>query len=232
MTCNVQGTQRLLDALRNVGKPKLIAASTSSVYGRMALGDELLPTRPISPYGVTKLAAEQLCQAYAEAHGLSVVILRYFSVYGPRQRPDMGYRKFVHALLNDQPITVYGDGRQMRGNTYIADCVEATWQATNAPAGEIFNVGGGELASVWDVLEKLELLAGRKARVRQEPARPGDQWQTGATTSKIKSQLGWVPKTTLNDGLARQWAWQEWQLNDSETPETLVDHEPALVAAS
>jgi nucleoside-diphosphate-sugar epimerase len=231
MTCNVQATQRLLDALRRVGKPKLIAASTSSVYGRMALGDEKMPTKPISPYGVTKLAAEQLCQAYADAYGLSIVYLRYFSVYGPRQRPDMGYRKFINALLNNQPITVYGDGQQMRGNTFVTDCVEATWLAAKAPAGEIYNVGGGELASVWDVLEKLELLAGRKAQVRQEPARPGDQWQTGANIAKIKTHLGWSPRTSLNDGLARQWAWQEWQLHDAENSLAL-DAESGLVAAS
>jgi nucleoside-diphosphate-sugar epimerase len=209
LTCNVQATQRLLEAVR--GCPslrRLVFASTSSVYGRLACGGEDLPTRPVSPYGVTKLAAESLCRAYAEEQGLPLVVLRYFSVYGPRQRPDMGYHKFIHALLRDEPITVYGDGHQARGNTYVADCVEATALAVEAPAGEVYNVGGGETASVWEVIRRLEPLAGRKARVRQEPARPGDQRHTAAATGKIAAQLGWVARTSLDEGLARQWAWQ------------------------
>jgi nucleoside-diphosphate-sugar epimerase len=175
-TCNVQATQRLLEALRRAADPppRLVLASTSSVYGAEAAGDESLPTRPVSPYGVTKLAAEHLGRAYAEAFGLPVVVLRYFSVYGPRQRPDMGYHKFIDALLRDEPITVFGDGHQVRGNTYVADCVEATALAAAAPPGEVYNVGGGEPASVWDILRHLEALAGRPARVRQEAARPGD----------------------------------------------------------
>jgi nucleoside-diphosphate-sugar epimerase len=221
---NVAATQRLLEALRRQPNParKLIYASTSSVYGLDATGDEGVPTRPASPYGVTKLAGEHLCRAYAEADGLSVVILRYFSVYGPRQRPDMGYHRFIRALLNRQPITVHGDGRQVRGNTYVADCVEATVLALGAPAGEVYNVGGGESASVWDVLRRLEALAGRPALVRQEPARPGDQRQTFADTARIRGQLGWRPRTALAEGLARQWEWQQWQ-QESVTPKG-VEH--------
>lgn len=230
MTCNVQATQRLLDAMRAVNGRRLVYASTSSVYGRNALGDEAMLTRPISPYGVTKLAAEHLCHAYADAFGLSVVILRYFSVYGPRQRPDMGYRKFIHALLNDDAVTVYGDGHQMRGNTYVADCVEATALAAEAPPGETYNVGGGEPASVWDILDRLELLAGRKAHVRHEPARPGDQLQTTASTAKIAAHLGWSPRTSLSDGLARQWAWQEWESDETTEPAS-VDDAVSLVLA-
>ena len=150
-------------------------ASTSSVYGRYASGDEGLPTRPISPYGMTKLAAEHLCRAYAEERGLSLVVLRYFSVYGPRQRPDMGYRRFIAALLANSPVVVFGDGQQARGNTYIDDCVEATVVAMDALPMEIFNVGGGEVATVWEILHKLEALLGRKAIVQREPTRPGDR---------------------------------------------------------
>src|SRR5262249_28232222 len=146
---------------------------------------------PVSPYGVTKLAAEQLCHAYADEVGLPLIVLRYFSVYGPRQRPDMGYHKFIHALLNDQPITVFGDGQQMRGNTFVDDCVTATVLAMNSRVGECFNVGGGETASVWDILQKLETITGRKARVVEEPVRPGDQRHTGADTSKLQAQLSW-----------------------------------------
>src|SRR5206468_1695994 len=115
-------------------------------------------TRPVSPYGVTKLAAENLCRAYGDEHGLPLVVLRYFSVYGPRQRPDMGYHRFIAALLGGEPVTVYGDGLQARGNTYVEDCVEATVAALGAPAGETYNVGGGETATVWEVLARLERL--------------------------------------------------------------------------
>src|SRR5438105_351647 len=153
-TCNIQATQRLLEALRRSAPrlQRLIYASTSSVYGRFASGDESLPTKPISPYGVTKLAAENLYRAYADTHDIPLIVLRYFSVYGPRQRPDMGYHRFIHALLRGEPATVYGDGLQMRGNTYVSDCVEATVAAIQCVPGETYNVGGGEIVSVWDVL--------------------------------------------------------------------------------
>lgn len=207
-SCNLTATQRLLEAARRASSlRRFIYASTSSVYGRFSTGDESIPTRPISPYGVTKLAAENLCRSYEEI-GLPVVVLRYFSVYGPRQRPDMGYHRFIEALLNQQPISVFGDGLQMRGNTYIDDCIDATVAALQAPRGEVYNLGGGETASVWDILGKLESIIGRKAMVRREPARPGDQRSTCADTSKLERHLGWKPRTSLDDGLASQVAWQ------------------------
>jgi nucleoside-diphosphate-sugar epimerase len=208
-SCNFTATQRLLAAAQaQQGLRSFLFASTSSVYGRYSSGDEQLPTRPISPYGVTKLAAENLCRAHAEEQGLPLVVLRYFSVYGPRQRPDMGYARFIQALLAGQPVVVYGDGLQVRGNTYVADCVAATLAAVEAPAGETYNVGGGEAVTVWDVLHKLEAMIGRKADVRREAARPGDQRYTFADTSRLKRHLGWKPQTSLDDGLARQLAWQ------------------------
>ncbi len=207
-SCNLTSTQRLLEAVRQgPRRPRFIYASTSSVYGRFSTGDETMPTRPISPYGVTKLAAENLCRSYEE-FGLPVVVLRYFSVYGPRQRPDMGYHRFIDALLNKQPIAIYGDGLQMRGNTYVDDCVDATVAAVGAPVGEIYNLGGGETASVWDILCKLEAIVGVKAVIRREPARPGDQRSTCADTSKLLRHLGWQPKTSLDEGLALQLNWQ------------------------
>jgi nucleoside-diphosphate-sugar epimerase len=211
MTCNVQATQRLLEALHRPGGRlcRLVYASTSSVYGKFASGDEALPTRPVSPYGLTKLAAEHLCRAYSDAYGIPGVTLRYFSVYGPRQRPDMGYHRFVRALLRDEPITVYGDGQQVRGNTYVADCVAATVAALEAPPGEVYNVGGGEAAMLWEVLRKLEALAGRPARIRQEPARTGDQRYTFADTAKLRRHTGWEPCVGLDEGLAAQWDWQK-----------------------
>jgi nucleoside-diphosphate-sugar epimerase len=208
-TCNVLATQRLLEALRRAGGRlrRLVCASTSSVYGRFASGDETLPTRPVSPYGVTKLAAENLCRAYGEEHGLPVVVLRYFSVYGPRQRPDMGYHRFFRALLRGEPVVVYGDGQQVRGNTYVGDCVAATAAAVEAQPGEVYNVGGGEMASVWDVLGKLEAVTGRKVAVTRKEARPGDQRHTFADTTKLRRHLGWEPRTSLDEGLTRQWVW-------------------------
>ncbi len=214
-SCNLLGTQRLLEAVHRTA-PKLqrfLYASTSSVYGKFASGDETLPTRPVSPYGVTKLGAENLCRAYGEIYGLPVVVLRYFSVYGPRQRPDMGYHKFIRALMEDQPLIVNGDGLQVRSNTYIADCVDATLAAVRAPVGEIYNVGGGESANVWDILHRLERLAGRSARVIREPARPGDQRYTFADTTRLRAHLGWEPRTRLDEGLARQWEWQDRNSN-------------------
>jgi nucleoside-diphosphate-sugar epimerase len=208
-SCNVTATQRLLEAAR--GSPTLrrfLYASTSSVYGRFASGDETLPPRPISPYGVTKLAAENLARAYAEEQRIPYVALRYFSVYGPRQRPDMGYHRFIQALLTGQAIVVNGDGLQVRGNTYVSDCVEATVAAVEAIPGEIYNVGGGEAATVWDILGKLETLLGRRAEVRREPARPGDQRYTFADTGKLRRHLGWQAHVGLEEGLASQVAWQ------------------------
>ncbi len=207
-TCNLTATQRLLDAVR--GRPDLkrfIYASTSSVYGKFSSGDESMPTRPISPYGVTKLAAENLCNAHAD-HGLPLVVLRYFSVYGPRQRPDMGYYKFIQALLAGEQIAVTGDGQQIRGNTFISDCVEAAVSAIAAPSGETYNVGGGETASVWDIIHRLEKITGQRAFIHREPARPGDQRHTFADTSKLRRHLGWQPQVSLDDGLAHQVEWQ------------------------
>ena len=207
-SCNVVGTQRMLEAAGRVASlRRFVHVSTSSVYGRYSTGDESLPVRPVSPYGVTKLAAENLGQAYAAEHDLPLVVLRYFSVYGPRQRPDMGYHRFIHALLHGEPITVYGDGLQARGNTYVDDCVAATVAAIDAPVGETYNVGGGETANVWEILAKLEKLTGSRAQVRREPARPGDQRFTFADTGKLQRHLGWQPRVGLDAGLARQVAW-------------------------
>lgn len=211
-SCNLTATHRLLEAAhRQSTLQRFLYASTSSVYGRYSSGDETLPTRPISPYGVTKLAAENLCHAYEEL-GLPLVVLRFFSVYGPRQRPEMGYYRFIQALLDGDSIEVYGDGQQVRGNTYISDCVAAAVRALEAAPGETYNLGGGEAVSVWDVLNKLEKITGRRPVVRQEPARAGDQRYTFADTTKLQRHLGWKPRVGLDEGLAHQVAWQEGQV--------------------
>lgn len=212
LSCNVLGTQRLLEAVRRQGNvQRFILGSTSSVYGRFASGDETLPTRPISPYGVTKLAAEHLCKSYAESGDLPLVILRFFSVYGPRQRPDMAYHRFIHALLSREPIQVYGDGLQVRGNTYVLDCVEAIVAAFDAQLGETYNVGGGEATTILDILARLEKISGVRPQIRMAPVPPGDQRYTFADTSKLRRHVGWQPQVPLDEGLRRQWTWQEQQ---------------------
>lgn len=219
MTCNLQATQRLLDAVREtqVKLHRFILGSTSSVYGKYASGDETAPAQPTSPYGVTKLAAEHLAHAFRENYALPLVVLRFFSVYGPRQRPDMGYNKFIHAILTNSPITVFGDGKQVRGNTYIHDCVAAVEASMQAPLFETFNIGGGEMANVWDILQLLEKISGRKALVNQAAARPGDQRYTLADTSKLTRHTNWLPQTSLVDGLTQQYLWQQRVLEQSYT---------------
>jgi UDP-glucuronate 4-epimerase len=208
MTCNLLGTKRLLEAARDTAVQKFVHASTSSVYGRDALGDEGTLPRPISPYGVTKLAAEQLALAHQDVFGIPVVVLRYFSVYGPRQRPDMGYNIFIGRMLRGEPIVVFGDGEQTRGNTYISDCVEATvLAAQHGQVSEIYNIGGGEAQSLNWVVATLEGLTGVPAHIEHQPPRPGDQAHTMADIRKARRDLGYAPRTPLREGLAAQVAW-------------------------
>lgn len=211
MTCNILATQRLLDAAVQAQVRHFLHISTSSVYGRFATGDETAPLAPISPYGITKLAAEHLVQAYAANYGLAATILRLFSVYGPRQRPDMGYNIFIRAILEGQTITVDGDGTDSRSNTFVRDCAEGLILAFEQPersAGEVFNIGGGQEVNVIQVLEILQELAGKPAHIVHGPARAGDQRRTVADIGKAQRLLGYAPQTTIVDGLAAQLAWQ------------------------
>lgn len=210
-SCNAEGTQRLLDAARDESIPQFIYVSTSSVYGKEATGPEDSPLSPFSPYGITKLAGEQLCRAYEANFGLPVTILRYFSVYGPRQRPDMAYHILIRALLDGKPFTMFGDGEQTRSNTFVTDGVEATilaFEQREQALGEVFNVGGGEIVSLNAVREMLEELIGRKIDIDRKPARPGDQKHTSADIAKIKRTLGYNPVTSVYDGLKAQIEWQ------------------------
>jgi nucleoside-diphosphate-sugar epimerase len=210
---NILATQRLLEALRPVRTlNRFIFASTSSVYGKYASGDESLPIRPTSPYGITKFTAEELVRVYGNQFEIPGVILRYFSVFGPRQRPEMGYHQFIDAILRNQPIHLTGNGSQIRGNTYISDCVAATIQAANAIPGEVFNVGGGESLSIREVIHLMEKLTGRRAIIKQEPERAGDQQHTGADITKIRHHLNWSPRVSIQEGLERQIHWQQSQM--------------------
>jgi len=206
---NLTATHRLLEALKGRPLTKFVYASTSSVYGKYASGDESLPTRPSSPYGITKLAGEQLARVYLDEFAVPTVVLRFFSVYGPRQRPDMGYHQFINCVLQGRPITLTGDGMQVRGNTYVGDCVDATVKAgLGAMPGEVFNLGGGELTTVNEVIRKLEKITGKTAAIERHPPRKGDQLATGADAGKLGRHLGWKPTTGLEDGLAKQVEWQ------------------------
>lgn len=209
-SCNLLGTQRLAEAARVVGLDKLVYVSTSSVYGANAVGDESLPKRPISPYGVTKLAAEHLLEAYHEAFDLPVVTLRYFSVYGPRQRPDMAYNIFIERLLAGDPLTIFGDGHQTRSNTFVDDCVRGTVAAIDrGPVGEVFNIGGGQVVSVLDTVRIIEETLGVRADITHVAAREGDQRCTAADTGHAQRLLGYRPEVAPAEGVKLQVAWQQ-----------------------
>jgi len=206
--CNLLATHRLLEAARAAGVERFLQISTSSVYGADAMGDEDQPLHPVSPYGVTKLAAEHLVGAYVQTYGFPASILRYFSIYGPRQRPDMAYHKFIESLLDGEPITVFGDGRQSRSSTYIADCVEGTVRALEGAAvGEVYNIGGGERIELLDVIGIIGAELGVTPDVRFGPARAGDQRHTSADTSRARAAFGYAPRWAPADGLRAQIDW-------------------------
>ncbi|MCO5060732.1 MAG: NAD-dependent epimerase/dehydratase family protein [Kiritimatiellae bacterium] len=209
-TCNCDATLRLLEAARAVGLPHFIHVSTSSVYGKEATQGEDAPTQPFSPYGITKLAAENLCRAFESNFGLPITVLRYFSVYGPRQRPDMAYNILIRTLLSGGTFTMFGDGEQTRSNTYVSDCVRATLLAAEkreAALGQTFNVGGGEIVSLNNVIQRLEKLTGKKANIERKAPRPGDQKHTAANIDKARRLLGYNPTTPVTDGLQAEVEW-------------------------
>jgi nucleoside-diphosphate-sugar epimerase len=207
---NVLATQRLLEASLQAGVPRVVYASSSSVYGDVPS----LPLheggvcRPLSPYGVTKLAGENLGLLYEKNHGLPVVSLRYFTVYGPRQRPDMAFHKFLKACRDGGTIRVYGDGRQTRDFTFVADIVAATRAAGDSGRpGCVYNVGGGERIALLDVLELVQQVAGRRVEVVHEEDQKGDMRDTFADTSAARRDLGFRSTVGLREGLAAEWEW-------------------------
>jgi UDP-glucuronate 4-epimerase len=203
---NILATQKLLEAAHQADLKKLVYASSSSVYGGMSgpIAEDG-PTRPFSPYGVTKLSAEQLCQLYAGNFGVPVVSLRYFTVFGPRQRPDMAIHRFILAVLQGNPLTVFGDGEQTRDFTFVDDVVDANLAAAEfTGAGEVFNIGGGCRASVNELIRIIERCTGRKAIRRHLPEQPGDPKHTWADTRKAREQLGFAPNSDLEQGVYQQ----------------------------
>ena len=206
---NLLASQRVLEACAQAGV-RVVLASSSSVYGEA----EAYPTpettepKPISPYGITKLGCEHLARAYASAFGLDAVVLRYFTVYGPRQRPDMFFRRVCEALLGGGTFEIFGTGEQSRSFTYVGDAVDATILAMErAERGALFNVGGGEEATMREAISLLERVSGRTLDVRHVGVAMGDVSRTNADVSRIHAVLGWRPETSLDDGLARMWSW-------------------------
>jgi nucleoside-diphosphate-sugar epimerase len=208
---NVTATQTVLEAALRVGAPRVLLASSSSVYGDVARGRarEATPLAPRSPYGVTKVATEQLGAVYA-ARGLPVAALRYFTVYGPRQRADMAFHRIIAAALGGLAFPRRGDGRQVREFTYVGDAVAATVAALTAdlPPGWIGNVGGGEPTSLRAAIHLVEELTGTRVPVVPDGAAPGDPDRTAADLRRTTRALGWHPSTALRDGLQAQVAWQ------------------------
>jgi UDP-glucose 4-epimerase len=211
---NINATQVLLEAAKEARQLKrFIFASTSSVYGNA----ETLPTYeticpdPVSPYGITKLAAERLCFLYHTNFGLPVTALRYFTVYGPRQRPDMAFHKFFKAILSDQAIPIYGDGQQTRDFTFVSDVLAANLAAATVPeaVGAIFNIGGGSRVVLSEVLDIMELVVGKPISRNHIERAMGDARHTAADITKARKVLGYQPQVSLKEGLLQEWQWIE-----------------------
>lgn len=207
---NLLATQRLLDACRVAGTARFVFASSSSVYGNVPEGlvGEDVPAQPLSPYGVTKLASEKLVDVYHREFGLATVSLRYFTVCGPRQRPDMAFHKILRALHRGEEFPRYGDGSQERDFTYVGDAVEANLLAAECGrAGAVYNIGGGNPVSLSYTIGVLEQAAGRRARVRVMPRAEGDPRRTAADLARAKRELGYEPRVTVEEALRREADW-------------------------
>jgi len=206
---NILVTQRLLDFIKDFPIKKFIFASSSSVYGN----SDCLPLKedskliPLSLYGITKLTGEHLCQVYWQNYSVPTVSLRYFTVYGPRQRPDMAFHRFIKAILNDHQIEIFGSGKQTRDFTFISDIVRGTVLATNAPSGEIFNLGGGTRIILTEAVELIRKIIGKEINITWISAQKGDVNDTWADIDKAIKILGYQPEVSLEDGLKEEISW-------------------------
>lgn len=207
---NIEASQRLLEAAKGSRIKKFIYASSSSVYGLCPElpWSETSPLYPFSPYGVTKLAAEQLCYLYLKNYGVPCLSLRLFTVYGPRQRPDMAFHKFFKAIKENKQVSIFGDGKQTRDFTYIEDVVEAHFAALErGKISETYNIGGGNREKIEDILPLLERICQKKINLKWEEKQKGDVPHTFAKIDKAKNDLGYSPRIELHDGLKEEWIW-------------------------
>jgi nucleoside-diphosphate-sugar epimerase len=206
---NVVASQRIFEAAAAEGV-RTVLASSSSIYGDAAAfptREDTVP-RPLSPYGITKLTSEHLASAYRREFGLDGVVLRYFTIFGPRQRPDMAFARMVACLAEGRPFELYGDGTQSRSFTFVDDAVEATILAMEkAPTGATYNVGGGVDVTMLEAIETLGRVAGRRLEVVRSPRAEGDVRRTSADTSRIRGEIGWQPSTPFAEGIEAQWRW-------------------------
>jgi nucleoside-diphosphate-sugar epimerase len=207
---NITATQMLLEAAKGTALKKFVYASTSSVYGDtpdLPMREDGL-TRPVSPYGVSKLAAEHLCYLYSKAFAVPTVALRFFTVYGPRQRPDMFFHILMRGLLRGEETPLYDDGEQTRDFTFVSDIVEGLIRASQyAEHGEVFNLGGGAQTSLLNAISLAERVAGRTARLKRLDRQKGDVRHTSANLAAARAKLAYVPQIGLEEGLSRQWSW-------------------------
>jgi UDP-glucose 4-epimerase len=214
---NVDATQKLLEYYKESDIKKFVYASSSSVYGdaKLPMREDSLP-KPFSPYGVTKLAAENLCYLYYKNYHVPTVSLRYFTVYGPRQRPDMAINKFFKAIYNDEEITVFGDGTQTRDFTYVSDVVEANiLVAESKLTGEVFNVAGGSRISVNELIDLMKNSTGREANIKNIETQKGDVKDTHADVKKAREILGWKPTIKINEGLKNYLDWMQLLIEET-----------------
>jgi UDP-glucose 4-epimerase len=206
---NVLATQQLLEACCAADVPKVVYASSSSVYGdqdELPLRESMVP-RPRSPYGVTKLAGEHLCILYTVNRGLDTTSLRFFTVYGPRQRPDMAFHKFIRAMSEGRPIVMYGDGSQTRDFTFVDDIVTGLVAARGASPGVVMNIGGGHRVSLAEAIGTLADVMGVEPLIDERPVEPGDVRDTWADVERARFDLNYAPRTDLRDGLGREYEW-------------------------
>ena len=220
LSLNVFATQRLLEACRDQDVARVVYASSSSVYGQAARypTDEDDRPRPHSPYGVTKLAGEHLCNLYAANHGVATVSLRYFTVYGPRQRPDMALHRLIESGLAGTAFPLYGDGAQLREFTYVGDVVRATLAAATADVapGSVINVAGGSETRLTDLIDLVGETIGAPVVLDRRPPAAGDVARTGGATERARALLGWSPAVPLAEGVAAQVAWHESRTSASK----------------
>lgn len=223
---NINATQVILEAAKQVKSlNRIVYASSSSIYGDAATmpTPETLCPQPVSPYGITKLAGERLCWLYHQNFGVPTTALRYFTVYGPRQRPDMAFHKFFKAAINNDAIDIYGDGQQTRDYTFVGDIVAANLAAGNLPTavGEVFNIGGGSRVTLIKLLEMMERVMGRSIHKNHIERAVGDARHTSADIAKAKQILGYAPQVDLTEGLTQQWQWIQTLYQPAKSSSTI-----------